>query len=162
MASIIGMRLWRVRNDFMDEIMISIIKDEHEIEILHDKKSFNYTYDNATIDLLKKNFSLHDSLYLIARQEEKFVGFCSIDRDWWENNYFFIREIFVDLNFQKSGIGSELMSRCIEYAKDKKAFGVVTETAFENFPMQKLCEKLGFTKWDNPQWKDGITYRLIF
>lgn len=146
----------------MDDIVISTIKDEGEIEILRERKSFNYTYDKATIDLLKKNFRLDGSLYLLAKQREKFAGFCSIDRDWWEDNYFFIREILVDPNFQKLGVGSELMNRCLEYARSSKATGVITETAFDNLSMQKLCEKLGFTKWDNPEWKEGITYKLIF
>ncbi len=146
----------------MDDLVISAIKNENEIEILRERKSFNYTYDNANIDLLKKNFKFDDSLYLLAKQGEKFAGFCSIDRDWWEDNYFFIREIFVDPDFQKLGVGSELMNRCIEHARSRKALGVVTETAFDNYPMQKLCEKLGFTKWDNPRWKEGITYRFMF
>jgi len=136
--------------------------DEKEIYFLKDKQSFNYTYDKATMDSLKKHFKLKDSLYLVAKKEKQFVGFCSIDRGWWEKNFFFIREILVDPNFLKMGIGKELMRQCIEHAKNKKALGVVTETAFDNFPMQKLCEKSGFVKWENPEWKEGITYKLIF
>ncbi|MEK7126876.1 MAG: GNAT family N-acetyltransferase, partial [Patescibacteria group bacterium] len=72
------------------------------------------------------------------------------------------REIFVDPNSQKLGIGKTLMDKCIKHARAKKAIGVVTETAFENSPMQNLCAKLNFKRWDNPRWKDGITYKLIF
>ncbi len=146
----------------MDEIRILIIKDEEEIEFLRDKKSFNYTYDKATIDSLRRHFTLKDSLYLMAKKGAEFVAFCSIDKDWWEDNFFFIREILVDPSYQKIGIGKELMGRCIEHAKNKGANGVVTETAFENSPMQKLCSKFGFKEWDNPQWSEGITYKLIF
>ena len=146
----------------MDEIKITDMKDEKEIEFLRDKSSFNYTYDKATIDSLKKHFQLKDSLYLIARRGADFVAFCSIDRGWWEDNFFFIREILVDPNFQKLGIGKKLMGRCIEHAKSKKALGVVTETAFENSPMQNLCKNFDFIEWNNPQWKEGITYKLLF
>lgn len=146
----------------MDDIIISTMTDEKEIEFLRDKSSFNYTYDKATIDSLRKHFALKDSLYLLAKKGEKSVAFCSIDRDWWEDNFFFIREILVDPNFQKHGLGKQLMSRSIAHAKSKGAVGVVTETAFENSPMQTLCEKLGFEKWKNPQWKEGITYKLLF
>lgn len=146
----------------MDDIIISEIQDEKEIDFLRDKSSFNYTFDKATIDLLKKHFRLKDSLYLIAKKGAEFVGFCSIDRDWWESDFFFIREILVDPSFQKLGIGKDLMGRCIEHARSKKAVGVVTETAFENFPMQNLCAKFDFKEWDNPQWKEGITYKLVF
>lgn len=146
----------------MPNTQFSIIRDEKEIEILRNRSSFNYTYDEPTIELLKNNFRLKDSLYLIAREGDRFVAFCSTDRDWWEDNYFFIREILVDPEFQKQGVGEEIMSRCIAHAKAKGASGVVTETAFENVPMQKLCAKFNFEKWENPRWEEGVTYKLIF
>ena len=146
----------------MENISYSTIKEVEEIEILRNKTSFNYTYDQATIESLKKHFTLKDSLYILAKSNGEFVAFCSTDRNWWENNYFFIREILVDPNFQKLGLGQELMKQCIDHAKNKEATGVVTETAFENIPMQKLCAKFQFQKWDNPQWKEGITYKLMF
>ena len=146
----------------MNSIVINIISDENEIEYLRDKSSFNYTYDQLTIDSLKRLFKLKDSLYLLAKSGDEFVGFCSIDRDWWEDNYFFLREILVNPNFQKLGIGQQLMEQCIKHANDNGATGVVMETANDNLPMQNLCEKLYFKKWENPQWKEGITYKLVF
>ncbi|MDP2643097.1 MAG: GNAT family N-acetyltransferase [Candidatus Peregrinibacteria bacterium] len=112
----------------MKTITINKITTPSTLDILLNKSSFNYTYTQATIDMLKKNLDLKDSLYLIAKEGAEFVAFCSIDRDWWEDGYFFIREILVDPKFQKLGIGKTLMSKCIEHAKDKKAIGVVTET----------------------------------
>lgn len=142
------------------------MKEVEDIEILRNRSGqysdFIYTYNEATIDLLKKNFTLPDSLYLIAKQDDQFVAFCSIDKDWWEDDYFMIREIFVDPHFQKQGVGETIMGKCFEHAKNNGARGVVTETAFENIPMQKLCAKLGFQKFENPHWKEGITYKLIF
>lgn len=146
----------------MNNVVINIIIDEKEIDLLLNKSSFNYTYDQLTIDSLKKLFKLKNSLYLLAKSGEEFVGFCSTDRDWWEDNHFFLREILVNPNYQKLGIGQQLMERCIKHAKDNSAVGVVTETANDNYPMQKLCEKLSFAKWENPQWKEGITYKLLF
>ena len=145
-----------------NDIVISAMTNEEEIESLRGKLSFHYTYDDAMIDSLKKHFLLKNSLYLLAKKEDEFVAFCSIDRDWWEDQFFFLREILVDANFQKLGLGSRLMNACIEHAKKNGAIGVVTETAFDNYPMQKLCEKLGFRKWENPQWNEGITYKLFF
>jgi len=154
----------------MNQINFYIVQKENEIEILRNRSGkyndFTYTYswtiEESTLDLLKKNFSLPDSLYLIAKKNGEFVAFCSIDRDWWEDNYFMIREIIVDPNFQKQGIGETIMGKCINHAKEKGAVGVVTETAFGNLPMQKLCAKFHLNKWNNPQWKDGVTYKLMF
>src|SRR3989339_305895 len=105
----------------MDEIKITEMKDEKEIDFLSGRSSFNYIYDKNTIDLLKKHFLLKDSLYLLAKKSNEFVGFCSIDRGWWEENFFFIREILVDPSFKRLGIGEELMKKCIDHAKNKKA-----------------------------------------
>lgn len=143
-------------------LTISPISSIQDLELLRGKSSFNYTFDESTLDLLKKNFAMKDSLYLMAKQGEEFAGFCSMDRDWWEENHFFIREILVDDKFKDLGIGERLMRMCIEFAQNKEAIGVITETDFKNDPMQNLCEKLGFKKWDNPQFKEGITYKLTF
>jgi GNAT superfamily N-acetyltransferase len=141
---------------------ISIIQSVKDLAVLRNRTSFNYTFDSKTIASLEKNFVLKDSLYLLAKQSEEFAGFCSVDRNWWEENYFFLREILVDPKYRKTGLGKDLMARCIDHARTKKATGVVTETAFDNTPMQKLCESFKFEKWYNPEWKEGITYKLIF
>lgn len=112
--------------------------------------------------MLKGNFARSDSLYTIAEEDGEFVAFCSTDSDWWEPKHFFLREIFVTPIHQGKRIGEALMKEGINHAKQHGALGIVTETAFENVPMQKLCEKCGFAKWDNPEWKSGITYKLIF
>ncbi|MFA6305419.1 MAG: hypothetical protein WC651_01660 [Candidatus Gracilibacteria bacterium] len=62
-------------------ITISPITSPQSLDFLLGKPSFDYTYTQATIDLLKKNFKLKDSLYLIAKEGAEFVAFCSIDRD---------------------------------------------------------------------------------
>jgi len=160
-------RLAVVRKTFsMGDITLSIIKDGREIDILRSMtskyKDFMIKFNEETLNLLKKNLKLQDSLYIMAKQGDNFVAFCSVDPEWWENNYFFIREIFVQPNFQRQKIGEMLMGKCIGHARQKGAIGIVTETAFENIPMQKLCAKLGFKKWDNPRWKAGITYKLLF
>lgn len=150
----------------MQTISFHIIQDINEIEILRGKSSkqnnFVYLYDDATLELLKKNFILPDSFYLLAKLDNTFVGFCSLDRDWWGNNYFMLREIFIDPTFQRQGIGEIFFRKCIEHVHAKGALWIITETAHENTSMQKLCTKLGFYIWDNPQWKEGITYKLIF
>ena len=46
------------------------------------------------------------------------------------------------------------MNECIHYAKHNNASAIITETAFENYSMQKLCESLEFNKRDNPKWKE--------
>jgi inorganic pyrophosphatase len=146
----------------MNNVVYSVVKSVEEIEILSGKESFHYIFDDELLHLLQRNFALKDSLYILAKHTDKFSGFCSMDRDWREENYFFIREIVVDSSFQKCHVGSTMFEKCIDHAKNCGAMGIVTETAFDNIPMQKLCEKFGFQKWNNEEWKDGVTYKLVF
>jgi predicted N-acetyltransferase YhbS len=92
----------------MNNIIISKIINENEIDILLDKESifdnFSYKYNEEIIDFLKKNLNNKDSLYLIAKQDNNFVAFISIDDEWWEEDSFFIREIFVNPLYQKQKI----------------------------------------------------------
>jgi GNAT superfamily N-acetyltransferase len=142
------------------------ITNAQDIEQLLGKSShyndFTYSYTDDTINLLKRNFSLPDSLYILVQDNDTFVGFVSIDKDWWEENSFFLREIFVESSYQGQGVGQSLMNKCISHAKEHGANQLVTQTALDNIPMQKLCEKNGLVRWDNPQWQEGITYKLVF
>jgi len=145
-------------------LIFNRVTDIDTIDVLKSQKSFygdfTYQYDQATIDLLKRNFTGPDSLYVVAMQDDDFAGFISCDTEWWEDNSFFLREIFVSPDHQKKGIGEQLMRKVLEHAHNHGASQVVTQTAFENVPMQKLCQSLGFKTWDNPQWKQGITYKF--
>ncbi len=143
---------------------VTPITDVAALETLLGKSSqyqdFVYVYQGDTIELLERNFTLPDSLYLMVTDNGVFVGFVSCDRDWWEDNRFFLREIFISPDYQGKGVGSYLMQRCIDHARTHGAVELVTQTAVENIPMQQLCEKNGFVRWSNPQWTEGITYKL--
>lgn len=148
----------------MNNIKFYKIINKEELDILNNQKSIfdNIVYDfnQKSIDFLKNNLDSKNSLYLIAKQDNDFVGFVAVDAEWWEDDSFFIREIFVNPDFQRQKIGSQLIEKCINHAKEKDVKAVVTQTSFENIRMKKLCTKLGFEEWNNPQWKEGITYKL--
>ncbi|MBU0766994.1 GNAT family N-acetyltransferase [Patescibacteria group bacterium] len=143
----------------------TITKPE-DIDVLRGKtaqfRSLNIQYDDETLQYLKDHLLDEGNLYLIAKEKYAFAGFCSIDSDWWGKGFLFLREIYVEPRLHKQGIGSELMRRCIVHAQNCGVEGIVTETAVENVPMQKLCKKFGFEEWENTEWKEGITYKLVF
>lgn len=146
---------------------ISQIKDPDELDVLLDKEArfgnLRFSYSLASIEELKKRFHLSGSLYLMAKDTNgEFSAFSSMDPDWREPNHLFLREVFVMPTHQKLGLGRTLLERCIEHAKKHQFIAIVTQTPHENLPMQKLCERLGFCKWENPEWKEEITYKLTF
>lgn len=146
----------------MTDLHYSVIKDANELQILKWRDSFWYLYDETLMILLTRYFSWDKSLYILVMSWWEFVAFCSVDTDWYEDNYFFLREILVDKEFQWLHIGTELVKKSIEHARVHGAIGIVTETAFDNISMRRLCEKSWFQEWDNPEWKEGITYKIDF
>ena len=58
--------------------------------------------------------------------------------------------ILVSDKVQKQGLGAELMKRILQVARDEKVGRVVADLLSENFGMQRLCEKFGFTLKNAP------------
>lgn len=148
----------------MNAISYQELKTIDELDILLGKESnymnFCYRYKVDTINLLKNNSQLEDNLYLFALLDTAFAGFVSCDSDWWEPNSFFLRELFVSPEHQGKHIGSTLIQKCIDHAKAHNSETLVTQTAHENIPRQKICESFGFKSWKNPRWHEGVTYKL--
>lgn len=149
-----------------------IISNPEELNVLRGKKSkwgdFCYAYDDRTIDMLKKKISLPDSLYIMVTDEKgAFVAFCATDRDWREQDYFFLRELFVVPTYHGRGIGMELIKRIMMHARQKRAVGVVAEADFENARAKGIYGKMGFDEWETPQWgglqgENRITYKKLW
>jgi acetyltransferase len=53
--------------------------------------------------------------------------------------------VIVADQFQKRGIGAEVVRQLVDFARDEKLERVVATVLFENRPMQKIFERLGFS-----------------
>ncbi len=53
--------------------------------------------------------------------------------------------IVVEDEYQCCGMGTEMLSRLIQIAKDEKIQRLTATILMDNLPMQKVCKKLGFT-----------------
>lgn len=52
--------------------------------------------------------------------------------------------------YQKQGLGTELLRRLVQIGRDEKLDRIVAEILAENVPMQRVCEKVGFTLYRAP------------
>jgi acetyltransferase len=52
---------------------------------------------------------------------------------------------------QRQGLGTELLRRLLEIARNERIHRMQGEILVENFPMQRLCEKLGFRLRHSPE-----------
>lgn len=57
-----------------------------------------------------------------------------------------LNDLFVAADVRKQGVGEALMERARQLAVETRAKGLVLETALDNFPAQKLYERLGYKK----------------
>lgn len=142
------------------------VQNKSELDILKNKKSsfegLKFEFSEKYIQSLKDNLDLKNSVQLIAKDAENFCGYLSgYEHEFWPS-FLYLRELFINPNYQGKGIGSKLLTEFLEKAKKLNLKGSITQTEFENIPAQKLYEKIGFVKIENKEWNEGITYELLF
>lgn len=73
---------------------------------------------------------------------QMYPSFCSVDAI----KIFILYDLYVGASDRNSGIGTLLMNRAAEHAKEQGASRVDLMTAFSNKPGQHLYKKLGYKK----------------
>jgi len=143
------------------------ILNKEELSRLKGKKAsykdLIFSFSDKYLQELADLFNEENCFQLFAKDLENnnIAGYIAT-AETLEEGYLTIVELFIDPLYQGKGIGTELIKRVIKYAKKKDLNGAIIQTEFENIPAQKLYEKLGFIKIDNPEWLEGITYKLEF
>ena len=145
---------------------ISKVNDPEDLNILKDKRAsyekINFGFSDEYLDKLKGMFSKNGSLQLIAEEKGRFFGYiASIPSEHWPEHLEII-ELFVGPAFQGKGVGTNLVGQIIDFAKTTSKEGVIVQTEKENLPAQNLYVKLGFVPIENPEWQNGVTYRISF
>lgn len=79
-----------------------------------------------------------NELILVAKAENKIVGFCVATKRFKENN---ITAIYIDPAFQRQGIGSMFMKKIFSWFGDKKVYVLVAEY---NKKAVNFYKKFGF------------------
>ncbi|WEG12372.1 GNAT family N-acetyltransferase [Pullulanibacillus sp. KACC 23026] len=101
---------------------------------------------------LKERIEKEESVIFLAYQGEQAVGFAqaypafssvSLKRTW------ILNDLYVKKEDRGHGIGEELLTHVIEFAKETGTKGILLETAEDNRVAQSLYEKKGFEREDN-------------
>ena len=85
------------------------------------------------------------SEFLLAILDENIVGCCALEI--YSKRLAEIRSLAVNKNFQGRGIATELVKSCLELAKKKKVYEVISITS-----ASKLFEKHGFGTFKNEKY----------
>lgn len=68
-----------------------------------------------------------------------------------------LNDLFVEGTFRKSGIGTALIHRSMEFAREHSATFIQLETTYDNMTAQRLYEEIGFRQ--QPPDTEFILYR---
>ena len=84
-----------------------------------------------------------ESTVYFAYVDGLLAGQIVLKRNW--NNYAWINDFVVDVEFRRHGIGCALMQQAVVWAKDKQLPGIMLETQDVNVPACRFYEKFGLT-----------------
>lgn len=114
---------------------------------IYAKVDIGEKWTRATAYKLMKHFLLKQpDLAFIALLNNKIVGgFVAGIKPWWDGNHLVDGEIFVDFNYHKRGIGSELSKAMYAKAIKKYKIAGIDFVTFSknNFPL-KWYKSMGF------------------
>jgi putative acetyltransferase len=103
-------------------------------------------YTDEATDHMYDGYQDDRSVYYIAESEEGEVlggsGIAPIPNQ--ENNYCELQRMFLSTNARGLGIGTALMSKCIDFAKEAKYDLIYLETFDEMHDARKLYQRSGF------------------
>ena len=117
-------------------------KDLDEVERL-EQETFSIPWSRRSFfeSICKK-----ENLYLIAREEDKLVGFCGL---WGVGDEGQITHVCVQKEARGKGVGTALLTKMIELGKERGLTAFTLEVRVGNTPARELYKKVGF-------WEAGI------
>lgn len=140
----------------------SLVMSPDELDILKGKEAFyndiHFYYSKKFVEELKEKLNKPHAFQILVKINSEFVAYFASHELFWKD-YLFVVETFVMPEYQGLGLGTELMQRAIDFAKQEGLKGLMTQTEHNNIPAQKFYKKNGFIEIDNPEWDEGITYQ---
>lgn len=91
--------------------------------------------------IFKSEIENQNSSYIVAKSEDKILGFCGIAKLYDEGH---IMTINVHKNFRRLNIGSILLEKIIQISKEQDLKILTLEVRNSNLPAQMLYKKYGF------------------
>ncbi len=82
--------------------------------------------------------------FLVARRAGVFVGQCRVFQDKNESSQWWLSGLVVDPAYRRQRVATALVAACIDYARNKGASAVRSETDVENLASIRLHEGVGF------------------
>ncbi len=95
--------------------------------------------------------SISDGVKEIARARVYFIY-----NDLHSNPYAYIEDVFVDPNYRKRGLATQLEDEIEKEARARGCYKIIQTSRFENENVHRIYERCGFTQWGYEFRKDLI------
>ncbi|EPZ9280965.1 TPA: N-acetyltransferase family protein [Vibrio parahaemolyticus] len=140
----------------------SLLRLNYQIGIMHFEKAPEAFVEPSSEEkeFLLRAVSDQSRLFLVAEISGEVVGFITATVTQNEAVPFLVKTpicrvgtIVVDENARVSGIGTQLMDKCNDWAKEQGAEQIRLEVMAFNNQAQKFYAKLGFEEQSKTMWK---------
>jgi ribosomal protein S18 acetylase RimI-like enzyme len=84
-----------------------------------------------------------DGLYLVAEDAGRLGALLDVERERWRDTAT-VRNILIDRSYRRRGLGRELMTRVIVWARDHGLRGITLETQTNNLAACRFYQAMGF------------------
>ncbi|RPI78259.1 MAG: GNAT family N-acetyltransferase [Chloroflexi bacterium] len=125
----------------VDSRLILTAVDGHIQYTIEPVPSYTKTYDIEPLDY-QTFIDNPNKTILFAYADDEVAGQIILRVNW--NKFAYVEDIAVDLSFRRLGVGGLLMSRAIDWAREKNLPGIMLETQDINVPACRFYERCGF------------------
>lgn len=106
-------------------------------------RSADYGLDRQQREQVGVRLREGDGLYLVAEDIGRLVALLDVERERWRNTAT-VRNILIDRSYRRRGLGRELVTRAIAWARGHDLRGIMLETQTNNLSACRFYQAMGF------------------
>lgn len=118
------------------ELILAILKKEYPFD--------QTAYKDTDINDISGSYSGKGNAFFVAELDNKIVGSVGVKSDTRDSAL--LRRLFVDENYRRKGLGSELLQNAITFCKENHYKDMVFRATDRMKNAMKLCKKMGFVE----------------
>lgn len=113
-------------------------------------------YEDAALDCMTETYDTNNKIYFVVEKDEEILGGAGISPlDNYQGNVCELQKMYFTSEARGKGLGSKMMSKCLEFAKQVGFEQCYLETLPYMEEARKLYRKVGFKSIDQPMGNTG-------
>jgi len=145
-------RLQEIRADYVSDRYLRVIKTGEKLEVgfLLQVEELEEPFRSQGLSIIReKDKELVKSRMdgqapqLVAEEDGRLIGFLDVEIESWRS-VARVWNLLVDKQYRRQGIGTELMKKAKEFAREKDCRAMTVETQTTNWPALNFYLKMGF------------------